>query len=181
MSSKCLRTIDSTFKQSNKTCFYNKAKKIKCLFQVSRPYLAFCPNPKYFFKLWAKHQICWKMVQNVVKNAFSIKYFDKIKYYADRPYLVFSELKPETHIYFFFCLNVWLSGLWLAAKTITPDFLTLIIINRLKTTSKCTELAIKKRSSSKTIICHRTCSSKWLISQCLKMGFWSDMIFFPTM
>ena len=48
--------------------------------------------------------------QNVVKFAgksiekcnFYIKYFDKIKCYADRPYLVFSELKPETHILFFF-------------------------------------------------------------------------------
>ena len=33
-----------------------------------------------------------------------IKYFDKIKCYADRPYLVFSELKPETHIYFLLAL-----------------------------------------------------------------------------
>ena len=32
------------------------------------------------------------------KCDFYIKYFDKIKYYADRPYLAFSELKPETHI-----------------------------------------------------------------------------------
>ena len=47
--------------------------------------------------------------QNVVKFGkkciekcnFYIKYFDKIKCYADRPYLVLSELKPETHIYFF--------------------------------------------------------------------------------
>ena len=29
-------------------------------------------------------------------------YFDEIKCYADRPYLVFSELKPETHTYIFF-------------------------------------------------------------------------------
>ena len=35
------------------------------------------------------------------KCNFYIKYFDKIKCYADRPYLVFSELKPETHTYFF--------------------------------------------------------------------------------
>ena len=47
--------------------------------------------------------------QNVVKFAekciekcnFYIKYFDEVKCYANRPYLVFSELKPETHIYFF--------------------------------------------------------------------------------
>ena len=47
--------------------------------------------------------------ENTVKNAeksgkysekcnIYIKYFCKIKCYADRPYLVFSELKPETHI-----------------------------------------------------------------------------------
>ena len=29
-----------------------------------------------------------------------IQYFNKIKCNADRPYQVFSELKPETHIYF---------------------------------------------------------------------------------
>ena len=38
------------------------------------------------------------------KCNFDIKYFDKIKCYADRPYLAFSELKPETHIYNFFGL-----------------------------------------------------------------------------
>ena len=37
----------------------------------------------------------------IEKCNFYIKYLDKIKCYADRPYLVFSELKPETHIYFF--------------------------------------------------------------------------------
>ena len=36
------------------------------------------------------------------KRVFYIKYFDKIKYNADRPYLVFSELEPKTHIYLFF-------------------------------------------------------------------------------
>ena len=77
-----------------------KAKKNICVFQVSRPYLGFCPDPKHFIV---------NCEQNVVKFAekciekcnFYIKYFDKIKCYADRPYLVFSELKPETHIYFF--------------------------------------------------------------------------------
>ena len=33
--------------------------------------------------------------------SYWIKYFDKIKYYSDRPYLVFFSLKPETHIFFF--------------------------------------------------------------------------------
>ena len=47
-----------------------------------------------------------------MKNAISIyivKYFDKIKCYADRPYLVFSELKPETHtyIYLFICFIIY--------------------------------------------------------------------------
>ena len=37
----------------------------------------------------------------IEKCNFYIKYFDKIKCYNNQPYLVFSELKPETHIYFF--------------------------------------------------------------------------------
>ena len=37
----------------------------------------------------------------ILKCNFYIKYFDKIQCYVNRPYLVFSELKPETHIYFF--------------------------------------------------------------------------------
>ena len=37
----------------------------------------------------------------IEKCDFYIKYFDKIKCYADRPYLFFSELKPESHIYIF--------------------------------------------------------------------------------
>ena len=50
------------------------------------------------------------MLSNLLENGekciekcnFYIKYFDKIACYADRPYLVFSEL----HIYFFFALSV---------------------------------------------------------------------------
>ena len=38
------------------------------------------------------------------KCNFCIKYFDKIKFYANRPYLECSELKSETHIYIFFGL-----------------------------------------------------------------------------
>ena len=34
-------------------------------------------------------------------NFYNVKYFDKIKCYADRPYLVFSEVKPETHTYIY--------------------------------------------------------------------------------
>ena len=37
----------------------------------------------------------------IEKCNFCIKYFDKIECYADRRYLVFSELKPETHICIF--------------------------------------------------------------------------------
>ena len=57
-----------------------------------------------------------KILSNLLKNGgkciekcnFYIKYFfDKIKCYADRPYLVFSELKPETHIYFFLALEFY--------------------------------------------------------------------------
>ena len=47
------------------------------------------------------------MLSNLLENGakgiekcyFYIKYFNKIKCHADRLYLVFSELKPETHIY----------------------------------------------------------------------------------
>ena len=40
--------------------------------------------------------------KGIEKCNFYIKYFDKIKCYADRSYLFFPELKPETHIYIFF-------------------------------------------------------------------------------
>ena len=71
-----------------------------CVFQVSRPYLGFYPDPEYFIvskmsNLWEK---CF------IKCNFYIKYFDKIKCYADRPYLVFSELKPQAHKYIFWGL-----------------------------------------------------------------------------
>ena len=57
------------------------------------------------------------MLSNLLENGekciekcnFHVKYFDKIKCYADRPYLVFLELKPETHIYFFFGLMLIIS------------------------------------------------------------------------
>ena len=83
-------------------------KKNVCVFQVSRPYLVFCPDPKHFIvnceqnvvKLRKKGEKC------IEKSNFYIKYFDKIKCYADRPYLVFSELKPETHIYIFLALCI---------------------------------------------------------------------------
>ena len=51
-----------------------------------------------------------KLLSNLLKSGekfiekcnFYIKYFDRIKCYSDQPYLVFfSELKPETNVYFF--------------------------------------------------------------------------------
>ena len=96
----------SESKQINFSEFIGKAK-TKYVFQVSWPYLGFCPTLNIL--LW----IVSKMLSNLLENGekyiekcnFYIKYFDKIKCYANRPYLVFSELKPETHIYFFFGLR----------------------------------------------------------------------------
>ena len=73
------------------------------MFQVSRPYLGFCHDPKHFIVN------CEPNVVNfagkcIEKCSLSIKYFDKIKCYVDRPYLFFSELRPETHIYIFYAL-----------------------------------------------------------------------------
>ena len=47
-----------------------------------------------FSNLWESGGKC------IEKCNFYIKYFNKIKCYANQPYLVFSELKPETHIFF---------------------------------------------------------------------------------
>ena len=74
-------------------------KKNMCVFQVSRHYLGFCPDPKHF--IVNCEQILSNLLENwgkcIKKCNFYVKYFDKIKCYADRPYLVFSKLKPETH------------------------------------------------------------------------------------
>ena len=73
-----------------------------CVVQVSRPYLGFCHDPQYFIVKY-EHNLS-NMLENggicSEKCSFHIKYFDKIQCYADRPYLTFSELKPEPHIYF---------------------------------------------------------------------------------
>ena len=81
-----------------------------CVFQVSRPYLGFCPDPKHlivnceqtvvkFAGKWSKMN---KKKKKKKKCNFYIKYFDKIKCYADRPYLVFFRAETwNTHIYFF--------------------------------------------------------------------------------
>ena len=72
------------------------------MFLVSRPYLSFCPDPKHFIVNFEQNVVKFaeKWGKCIEKCNFYIKYFDKIKCYADRPYLFFSELKPETHIYF---------------------------------------------------------------------------------
>ena len=58
--------------------------------------------------LWIVSKILSNLLKNgkkcIEKCNFYMKYFDKIKCYADRPYLFFSELKPETHIYIFLAL-----------------------------------------------------------------------------
>ena len=68
------------------------------------------PDPTYCrFLLKTPKHFTVKCEQNIVKYAekcsekcnFYIKYFDKIKCFAGRPYLAFSDLKPETHIYIF--------------------------------------------------------------------------------
>ena len=50
------------------------------------------------------------------------KYFDKIKCYSDRPYLVYFSLKPETHTYiFFFALFLMYDGMsWIITTSPCP-------------------------------------------------------------
>ena len=94
----------------------HKAKK-QCVFQVSQSYLGFCPNPKHFIVNFEENTV--KMLKNQVKYSekcnIYIKYFCKIKCYADRPYLVFSELK---HTYISFWPNVMRLILFYQAKNI---------------------------------------------------------------
>ena len=77
-----------------------RPKKNLCVFQVFRPYLGFCPDPKHFI-VNCEQNVVKFAEKSIEKCNFCIKYFVKIKCYADRPYLVFSELKPEIHIFFF--------------------------------------------------------------------------------
>ena len=62
-----------------------------CLFQFFRPYLGFCPDPKHFIVNCEQNVVKFagKWGKYIEKCNFYIKYFDKIKCYADRPYLVF--------------------------------------------------------------------------------------------
>ena len=86
-----------------------RPKKNICVFQVSRPYLGFCPNPKHFIVNCKQNvlKFAGKWGKCIEKCNFYIKYFDKIKCYADRSYLVFFRAENwNTHIYiFFFCLK----------------------------------------------------------------------------
>ena len=71
--------------------------KLHILLLGKRKYMCFrFPDPKHFIV---------NCDQNIVKygGKCSEKYDFYIKYF-DKPYLAFSELKPETHIYFFFFL-----------------------------------------------------------------------------
>ena len=62
-------------------------------FRIPRPYIhvGFCPDPKYFIVNYEQNVV--KLLKNggkcIEKCNFYMKYFDKIKCYADRPYLVF--------------------------------------------------------------------------------------------
>ena len=88
-----------------------RQKKNICVFQVSRPYLGFCPALNIL--LW----IVSKMLSNLLEKGekyikkcnFFIKYFDKIKCYADRPYWVFFRAEIwNTHIVFFGLMQTFL-------------------------------------------------------------------------
>ena len=77
-------------------------KKHICVFQVSRLYLGFAPTLNILLWIVSKMSNLLENEEKCTEKCnFYIKYFDKIKCYADRPYLVFSELKPETHMFFF--------------------------------------------------------------------------------
>ena len=92
---------------------------VVCVFQVSRPHLGLRPNPKHStanrkqnaasptpnIPLQTESKTLPAPLEKCIERCnFYIKYFDKIKPHANRPYPVPSKLKPETHIYFFFCL-----------------------------------------------------------------------------
>ena len=55
-------------------CLWLGKKKYMCVFQVSRPYLGFCPDPKNFIVNCEQNVVKFagKMGENVLKNAISI-------------------------------------------------------------------------------------------------------------
>ena len=86
--------------------FSLKAKKKKIyVFQVSQPYLGFFPQPKtFYYELWAKCQICWKMYW---KMQFLYKIFWSNKNLMLCRLTGSSFFRAETwnaHIYIFFGL-----------------------------------------------------------------------------
>ena len=104
----CFLKISQNFIKSPLKICPGPKKKNVWVFQVSWPNLGFCPDPKHFIVN------CEQILSNLLENGgkciekcnFYVKYFDKIKCYADRPYLVFSELKPEIqYIYFVWALS----------------------------------------------------------------------------
>ena len=79
-----------------------KAKKKKKKKKSYRSYLGFCPDPKHF------------IVDCEPQNVF--RQFDKIKCYADRPYLVFFRAEIWNTYMLFFCLSTccrWSCQGWL--------------------------------------------------------------------
>ena len=109
----------------------DKAKKIyECVSQVSRPYQGFCPDPKHFIVNCGENVVKFagKWGKMYWKIQFYIKCFEKIKCYAGRPYLVFSKLKPETHIFFFFFFFFGLSTIlsWAGAFGLSISFKAIV-------------------------------------------------------
>ena len=81
-----------------------KAKKKICVFQVSRPYLCFCPTLNILLWIVSKMSNLFENGGKCIEKCnFYMKYFDKIKCYADRPCLVFFRAETwNTYIFFFF-------------------------------------------------------------------------------
>ena len=80
------------------------------MFQVSRPYLGFCPDPKHFIVNCEQNTVKFAEKNGrkcIGKCKFYIKYFNKIKCYGDQPYLVFyfGFLLCRTLLHYFCFLN----------------------------------------------------------------------------
>ena len=82
----------------------------RVILSQKKKYVCFrCPDLKHFIVNLSKMlSILLKNSEKFIEKCnFYIRYFDKIKCYSDQPYLVFSELNPETNIYFFGLKSVW--------------------------------------------------------------------------